>query len=459
MYQYRKSALLSGAVSLDLTRMGLSAPAPERKDDDPSALGGEVKKAVDELGKTFEDFKKKNDERLKQAEKRGEDAVTKDEVEKLNKGIDDVKAELKKKLDEIEAKANRLSLGGGDHGAIEAKAAEAFGKIIGKSDFSIENLREYKQDLDSYLRSERKTVTLSVGSDPSGGFLVTPDTSGRMIKKVYDSSPMRQLASVVNIGTDALEGPIDNGQMDAQWIGEKASRAQTDAPQLGKWTISANELYAYPWTTQKVLEDANMDIEGWLAMKAAEKFARKETTGFYTGTGILQPKGILSYDFAATGDATRPWGSFEYVASGASGAFAASAPADKLIDLIFKLNPAYRANAKFQMARGTTGAVRKLKDGQGNYLVDLRLRDGALVETIFGFQNVDAEDMSALGADSYSIGFGDWAETYTIVDRLGVTVVRDNITLPGFVKFHFRKRVGGGAVNFESAKFMKFAAS
>jgi HK97 family phage major capsid protein len=103
------------------------------------------------------------------------------------------------------------------------------------------------------------------------------------------------------------------------------------------------------------------------------------------------------------------------------------------------------------------GAVRKLKDGQGNYLVDLRLRDGALVETIFGFPNVDAEDMSAIAANSYSVGFGDWAETYTIVDRLGVGVVRDNITKPGFVKFHMRKRVGGGAVNFESAKFLKFA--
>lgn len=461
MYHYRKSALLAGAMALDLTGVGLAQPAPERKDDDPVALGVEVKKAVDSLAKTFEEFKSKNDERLKQAEKRGEDAVTKDEVEKLNKGIDDVKAEIKKQLDEIEAKANRLSLAGGTEEA-EVKAAAAFGRIIGKSDFTVENLREYKAAADSYLRGRlqgEKAVTLSVGSDPSGGYLVTPDTTGRMIKKIYDSSPMRQLASVVNIGTDALEGPIDNGQMDALWVGEKTTRVQTDASQIGKWEIAANELYAYPWVTQKLLEDANMDVETWLAMKASEKFARKETTAFYTGTGTQQPKGILSYAFAATADATRPWGTFEYVASGASGAFASSNPADKLIDLIFKLNPAYRANARFQMARGTTGEVRKLKDGQGNYLVDLRLRDGALVETIFGFQNVDAEDMSAVAANSYSIGFGDWAETYTIVDRLGITVVRDNVTQPGFVKFHFRKRVGGGANNFESAKFMKFAAS
>jgi predicted phage gp36 major capsid-like protein len=128
-------------------------------------------------------------------------------------------------------------------------------------------------------------TTLAVGTDPAGGYLVTPDTSGRIVKKVYESSPMRQVANVVTIGTDALEGPIDNGEMDAQWIGEKAGPRQTDAAQFGKWVIAAHELYAYPWVTQRLLEDANMDVESWIAMKAADKFARKETTAFYTGDG------------------------------------------------------------------------------------------------------------------------------------------------------------------------------
>jgi len=442
-------ALLAGATPI---------PAHlERKED--GNLSAEVKAAVDTLSKTFEDFKSKNDERLKQAEKRGEDAVTKDEVEKLNKGIDDAKEELKKRLDDIETKANRLALSGGA-GDAETKAASAFGRQIGRDGMTVEEFKEYRGALDTYLRrAEVKATTLSVGSDPAGGYLVTPDTSGRLVKKIYESSPMRQLATVVSIGTDALEGPIDNGEAEALWVGEKATRSQTDAPQLGKWEIAAHELYAYPKATQRLLEDANMDVEGWLAGKAGEKFARKETTAFYTGTGNLQPKGILSYDTAATADASRAWGVFQHVVSGGSGAFAGSNPADKLIDLIFELKAGYRANARFQMARRTMGAVRKLKDGQGNYLVDLRLRDGALVETIFGFPNVDAEDMPALAADSLSIGFGDWAEAYTIVDRLGISVVRDNITQPGFVKFHFRKRVGGGAVNFEAAKFMKFSAS
>lgn len=450
MYIINQGALLAGASPLALAR------APETKDGE---IGAEVKVAVDALTKTFEDFKSKNDERLKQAEKKGEDAVTKDEVEKLNKAIDDAQAEVKKRLDEMETKANRLILSGADAQA-EVKSAAAFADLINAKAYTPDQLKEYKGDLDRYLRTaEVKAVTMQVATDPSGGYWVTPDTSGRMVKKIYESTPMRQLANVVSIGTDALEGPIDNGEVGAAWVGEKASRAATDGAQIGMWRIPANELYAYPMVTQKLLEDARINVEQWLADKASNKFSRKENDAFINGTGALMPQGILTYTFNSTADATRAWGAFQYVASGASGAFAGSNPADKLLDLIFEVKAGYRQNANFLMARRTVGAVRKLKDGQGNYLVDLRLRDGALVESIFGFPVVDGEDMPAIAANSLSILFGDFNEAYTIVDRLGTSVVRDNITTPGFVKYHMRRRVGGGAVNFEAVKAMKFATS
>lgn len=455
MFIGNQGALLAGASPLAL--------APERKDGEN--LTAEVKAAVETLAKTFEDFKTKNDERLKQVEtKGGDDAVTKDEVEKLNKAIDDSQAELKKRLDEMEAKANRLALTGSGEAADEVKAAKAFAEIVGKSDYSVEELREYKSDLSTYLRrNEMKATTMQVASDPSGGFWVTPDVSGRMVKKIYESTPMRQLASVVSIGTDALEGPIDNGEMDAAWVGEKQTRSQTDTSQLGMWRIPVNELYAYPFVTQKLLEDSKIDVEAWISDKASSKFARKENAGFINGTGALQPRGLLTYDFSTAADDSRPWGTFQYVPSGKAGGFkdptATVSGADALIDLIFEVKAGYRQNANFLMARRTVGAIRKLKDGEGNYLVDLRLRDGALVESIFGFPITDGEDMPAIGADALAILFGDFAEAYTIVDRLGTSVVRDNITQPGFVKYHMRRRVGGGAVNFEALKAMKFAAS
>lgn len=440
-------ALLAGASPVALR-------APERKED---SLGfPEVKAAVDKLGTIVETFKTKNDERLKQLEKKGEDAITRDEVEKLNKGIDDAKTELKKQIDDLEAKANRMQLGGGADAAAEMKAAQQFGELFGNSDYKPEDLKSYRQDLSGYIRrGEFKATTMQVASDPSGGYWVTPDASGRMVKKIFETTPMRQLANVVSIGTDALEGPIDNGEFDAAWVNEMGQRNQTDTSQLGKWQIPVNELYAFPKVTQKLLEDAKIDVEAWITDKAASKFSRKENASFLNGDGVMKPKGLLTYDSSADADANRKWGIFQHIMSGAAGTIG---DADRLIELIFEVKAGYRQAAQFLAARRTLGAIRKLKDAQGNYLVDLRLRDGALVESIFGFPVTDGEDMPEIKAGAIPLAFGDFAEAYTIVDRLGVSAVRDNITQPGFVKFLMRKRVGGGAINFEAVKFLKIGA-
>lgn len=450
---YRKAAVLAGAAAIALPR-----PAPERKEADPAAVSQEVKTALGDFMRTFEEFKTKNDARLKEVEQKGSaDVTTREQVDKLNAALDKSQAELKKRLDEMEAKANRLALGGGGGGDREVKAAEEFSRITGQT-VTAEQLREYKSGLNDHLRNPNvKAATLSVGSDPSGGYLVTPDTTGRMIKKIYESSPMRQLASVVTIGTDALEGPIDNGEADASWVGEQQPRQQTGAPQLGMWQIPVHELYAYPKVTQRLLDDARVDQEAWLADKATAKFERKENTAFVLGDGNLKPKGLLAYPVVSEADGSRAWGKFQFIATGAAGAFAVADPGDALLDLIYGLKAAYRNNARFFMSRGTVGEVRKLKDGQGNYLWQPSAQVGQPA-TLLGYGIAEGEDMPAITANSLSIAFGDFAEAYTIVDRLGVTVIRDNITEPGFVKFNFRKRVGGGANNFEAVKFLKFAA-
>ncbi|HWU03165.1 MAG TPA: phage major capsid protein [Novosphingobium sp.] len=444
-----RGAFLAGASPISF--------APERKDT--AALTTEVKTAVDQLSRIFEEFKSKNDERLKQVEKKAEDVVSAEQVDRINTAIDEAKSNLTRRLDEMEAKANRLALGGGGT-AVEAKQAAEFGELLGQKGYDAAKLAEYKSDLGTYLRrGEAKATTLMVGSDPAGGYWVTPDASGRMVAKIYETTPMRQLANVVSIGTDRLEGPIDNGEADALWVGETDSRPQTSAAQIGMWGIDVNELMAYPMVTQKLLEDGRIDVEAWIANKAASKFARRENAAFVNGDGVRKPKGFLQYTAVATDDATRPWGQLQYVPSGKADGFAATNPADCFIDMIYAVKAGYRQGANFISARKTLGQIRKLKDGQGNYLVDLRLRDGALVETIFGYAVADGEDMPQLGANTLPLAFGNFAEAYTIVDRLGTSVIRDNITVPGFVKFHMRRRTGGGMVNFEALKLLKIAAS
>lgn len=422
----------------------------------------ELKKLLEEQGATFDAFKKANDEMQAEIKKLGSaDTVTSEKVEKLNAALDKLQDEAKKRADEIETKLNRVALGvGGDADKEERKAAATFSAERGEQ-IDLEGYRAYKAGFVAYMRKgERLTAderkAMSVGSDPDGGYTVVPDVSGRMVKRVYETTPMRQVASVVTIGTDRLEGFNDLGEGVAGWVGETQARAATATPQLGKWEIPVHELYAFPQVTQKLLDDSMFDIEGWLADKTSDKFARTENAAFLTGDGILKPRGILSYPTAATADASRAWGTFQHILTGTDGSFGTTTNGtDKLIDLVYSLKAQYRQNANFMASRATVGAVRKLKDGQGNYAwqPSLSALSGG---TILGFNVVEGEDMPAVAADSLSIGFGDFRETYQIVDRIGIRVLRDALTNKPYVGFYTTKRVGGAAINFESLKFLKF---
>lgn len=428
--------------------------APELKE--AGAVDQAVKDAIAGFESKFVAFKATTDAGVA-------DAVKKAELKSIENAINEQIATLKKSLDDHAAAVQlKLAFAGGGGSDAERKAVEAFQILTGRASTSAEDLKAYKADLAQYFRNgDQKAVTMQVGQDPAGGYWVTPDVNGRIVKKVYESTPMRQLAAVTTIGTDALEGMIDNGEAEAQWVGEMQTRNQTDTPQIGKWRIPVHEMYSKPTVTQKLLEDAAIDVEAWLGDKVGSKFARTENAAFLNGNGVNKPHGLLQYTTVATDDATRAWGSFEYIATGTDGGWGTTTNGtDKLIDLIFQGKAAYRQNGRFLMSRRTMGSARKLKDGQGNYAYALGMRDGALVETMFGFQVYDGEDMpnfSTTGA--LAVAFGDFAEAYQIVDRLGVSVIRDNITSPGFVKLNTRKRVGGAAVNFEAVKFLKFATA
>lgn len=416
---------------------------------DPAALVGQIKAA-------FEDFKAANDQRIKALETGKSDVVLDEKVDRINATITDLQGQLA----DVAAKAAARGLGAGEGDGALIKAAAQFAKERGE-EVTPETYQAYSKGLNVYMRRGGNTprdvmAAMSVGSDPDGGYTVTPDTSGRIIKKIFETSPMRQVASVTTIGTDRLEGFNDLGEGTAGWVGETAPRPATSTPQLGKWEIPVHELYAFPQVTQKLLDDSMFDIEGWLADKTADKFIRTENAAFLNGDGVLKPRGLLTYATAVTADATRAWGTFQHILTGTDGTFGTSTNgADKLIDLAYSVKAGYRANANFMMARSTLAGVRKLKDGQGNYLwqPSLSALSGGL---ILGFNVVEAEDMPTMAAGSLSIAFGDFREAYQIVDRVGIRVLRDALTNKPYVGFYTTKRVGGDAIHFEAVKFLKF---
>jgi HK97 family phage major capsid protein len=300
--------------------------------------------------------------------------------------------------------------------------------------------------------------TLQVGSDPDGGYWVTPDVSGRIVRRVYETSPVRQNASVQSISTaDALEGMEDLDEAAVGYAGEHSVSGVTTTPQIGQWRIPVYWIDTEPKTTQQILDDASVNVEAWLASKVSDKFGRFENSEFING--VNKVKGfVLGYTLALDSGSGVTWGTVGYMKTGVSSDFAATDPADDLVDLVGLLKNEYLANAKFYTRRSVITLIRKFKaETDHGYLWQPSFVAG-MPEMIMGYPVVRMEDMPALANGSNSLVFGDLGQAYQIVDRQGMRVIRDNLTSKPYVKFYTSKRVGGGVVNFEAIKVLQFGA-
>lgn len=450
----------------------------ERKDagtTDPDLL-----KTIGEIGKAFEEFKQTNDLALKELKKGMSDAVTADKLDRINKALDtlaDQKDKLEKKLqqqiDEIAVKSNRPNLAAGDPDAeIKALASfngdtKSFAQMFQRpqpADVSAEEFKAYKAAFNKFLRQgkdmletqERKDMT--VGTDPDGGYLVTPDMSGRIVTRVFDTSPIRQIASVQTIGTEALQGIRDTDEATSGgWVSEVATRGKTTNPQIFAWRIPVHEMFAQPAATQQLLDDANINVEAWLAKKVADKLSRVENAAFVNGDGVGKPRGLATYPTAATADASRAWGTFEHIATSQNGDFPASNPGDKLFDVIMAVKQGYLNNARWLSMRSVIAKIRKFKEATTNaYMWQPGLAKGQ-PDSLLGYPITMAEDLPALGTGSLSTAFGDFEQGYQIVDRQGFRTIRDNLTAKPFVLFYTTRRVGADVVQFECIKWLKFS--
>lgn len=432
----------------------------------------EIKSLIEAQGKAWEEHKKTNDELLKA---KAEGKAVADLEAKLAKVSDemDKQAELKADFDKFILESQRPGASKGDENTeAECKQWNAMlradfqskGRSI-PAEVSVEAYTQYKSafyslvrhgDIERLSADERKA--LSAGSDPDGGYLLPTPTVGRMVKKVYEQSTMRQLANVLTISTDALEGIVDNDEADAGWVSEMGARNDTDTPQVGKYRIEAHEMYAQPKVTQKLIDDAATDVEAWLADKVADKFARVEGNAFWNGNGVGQPRGLAAYTTAATGDGSRAWGTFEHVLTGANGDFHTT-KADPLQDLLGAFKDQYLQNASFAMRREVRTKIRKLKEATSDrYLWEPSLQAGQ-PDRLLGYPVRIDQYIPAITTGSLSLAFGDFREAYTIVDRIGVRTLRDPYTAKPYIRFYSTKRTGAGAVNTEAVKFLKFAAA
>ncbi len=315
---------------------------------------------------------------------------------------------------------------------------------------------------DNYLRrgveAGVELKSFSGASGAAGGYAVPREIDEMIEAALKAVSPVRAIANVVRTGTAGYRKLVTTGGVVSGWASETGARTETATPTFQEIAPPSGELYANPAASQAMLDDAQFDVEAWLAEEIAREFAHAEGAAFVSGNGTNKPKGFLSYSATSEGDAARAFGTLQYVASGAAGGFAASSPQDRLIDLVQALKAPYRQGAAFVMNSATLARIRKFKTADGAFLWQPSLAAGQPA-TLLGYPVVEAEDMPDIAADSLSIAFGNFQRGYVIAERGGTSILRDPFTNKPFVNFYAVKRIGGGVANSEAIKLMKFAAS
>lgn len=392
---------------------------------DPKAMIGQLQAA-------FEEFKKANDEKLKAKA----DVVLDEKVQRIDAAVDGFQAAI----DELNAKI---------------AAGPAGENIIGDLQGDPEYVRAFKAHMRKGDNAGAEIqAAMTKGTDADGGYLAPVEWDRTITGKLKQVSPIRANARVISITTNGFKKLFTDRAVGSGWVGETAARPATSTPQIASLDFPLGEIYANPAISQQLLDDAAIDLEAWLADEVQTEFARQEGIAFLSGDGTNKPHGILTYVEGAANAARHPWGAIQTINSGA----AAAMTSDGFIDLFYSIPTEYRANAKLYTNRGSQAAMRKLKDGQGNYLWQPSYAAGQPA-TLAGETIVEVPDMPAVAANSIAALYGDMEATYLVVDRVGIRVLRDPYTNKPFVHFYTTKRVGGGVYNPEPMRALKVAAA
>lgn len=382
-----------------------------------------------DLQRAFEAFKAENDQNITDLRKGQEDVVRAEKIQRIDTAV----ADLQAAIDQSNAQLAALSIGGPEGSAPDAEYTSAFR---------------------AHFRKGEVQAALNKGADDEGGYLAPVEWDRTVTDKLVQVSPMRQIATVQTIGGAGFKKLFNNRGSGSGWVGEAATRPQTATPTMGSLSYTPGELYANPAATQQLLDDSEVNLEQWLANEIETEFAYQEGLAFVSGNGVNKPAGFLSYVEGAANATAHPWGA---IPTGVTAAAVAAITSDEVIDLVYDLPSEYSAEARFVMNRNSTKMVRKLKDGDGNYLWQPSFQAGQPA-TLMMYPITEMAAMPDAAAGAVPIAFGDFRRGYLVIDRTGVRVLRDPYTNKPYVHFYTTKRVGGGLLNPEVLRVMKMAA-
>lgn len=397
---------------------------------------GEIKKLLDKQGEAFTEFKKANDARIEAIEKKG--AAPADLTEKVET-INGELTQLGKDLKDLAKKANRPGASGGDgqltDDQIEHKAA--WQKWARKGEEA--NLRAL----------ERKTMI--VGSDPDGGFFATEEVEAGITKLLGTTVAMMGLATVKPIGSSIYKKRVRISGAGYQWVGEGEAPTDATTPKYAELRFEPDTIATEPQVSSESLEDLSISVESEIMDAIEQAFSEGAGAAFITGNGVKKPRGILAYPIVA--NANYVWGKVGFINSGDANLITS----DSLIDLIHALKSGYRGGASFMLNDLTLAKIRKLKDGQGDYLWQPSFQ-ADVAGLLLGYKVSTDDNMPDVGAGAYPVAFSDFAKSYLIARRRGIAMLRDPYTAKPYTKFYTTMRITGGIQNFEALKLLKIAA-
>ena len=280
---------------------------------------------------------------------------------------------------------------------------------------------------------------LQIGTDSEGGYLVPDEFDRHLIDALNEENIFRKLAHVIQTASGDRKIPVVASHGTASWIDEEAAYPEIDDA-FGQVSIGAFKLATMIKISEELLNDSVFDMPSYIAKEFARRIGAAEEEAFFTGNGTGKPLGIL----AATGGAQ----------TGVTTASATAITFDEIIDLFYSLRSPYRKKAVFVVNDATVKSLRKIKNGQGDYLWQASLSAGT-PDTLLGRPVYTSSFMPTIEAGAKTVAFGDFGY-YWIADREGRSFKRLNelYAATGQVGFLASERVDGKLILPEAVKVL-----
>jgi HK97 family phage major capsid protein len=281
---------------------------------------------------------------------------------------------------------------------------------------------------------------LEVGTDSEGGYLVPDEFERTLIEALEEENIFRGLANVITTSSGDRKIPVVASKGTASWVDEEGEIPESDDA-FNQVSIGAYKLATLIKVSEELLNDSVFNLQSYIAKEFGRRIGAKEEEAFFTGDGTGKPTGIFN--------------TLNGAQLGVTAASATAITADEIMDLFYSLKSPYRKKAIFVMNDATVKAIRKLKDGNGQYLWQPSITAGT-PDTILNRPVKTSAYVPTIEAAAKTIAFGDFGY-YWVADRQGRSFKRLNelYAVTGQVGFMATQRVDGKLILAESIKVLQ----